>query len=815
MIKRYISPSLKQLFKSKVNTIINVAGLSVSIACCIFVYVFVKHEYSFDDFHSRKDRIYRMVFEEKKENQTEYNGTVPFPFAKALRNDFPQLETVTQVYVNNKALISIPATDGTQQLFEDAQMTYADEFFFKTFDFKRIAGSSHLLQRPDEVVLTRSLVDKFYGKPANRDYSSFINKTIVINKNNYRITAVLEDIPRNSNLACHLFLPYKVFEKNNPAMVSKWKDLYSESYTFVTLPYHYSAVQFEAALVAFKNKYIEASIAKHHVYHAQPLAEVHSDATYGGTYYSTPAILILAFVLMAAIVLLTSCINFINLATVQAFKRAKEVGIRKTLGSGKGEIIFRFMTETFLLITIASIIAVFLGDYFLRAFSNYLLFIVELNLHTDYTVIIFLILLGLLITLLAGYYPAKVMSSFRPVQALKHAVTAKKTGFSGGFSLRKALVITQFTVSQLLIIGTIVVATQMDYFYSRDMGYRKEGILTVQVPENDAQKMEQFRNTLMTMPAVKQVSFSSGPPTSAGNGFSTIRKTEAPSTTNINTERKFVDPAYLETFEIQLLAGRNLQPSDRVFLTDSTLEYNVLLNNKAILALGFKTPYEALGQQMIVGEKERATIVGVTDDFFNVSLQRHITPCLLFYATNWVDMASIQMENTASPQTMAAIESGWKTAFPGHIYQSMTLEYYMKHKAFYVIEDIMYQGFKVFVFIALLIGCLGLYGLVSFLALQRQKEIGIRKVLGSSVKGIVFLFSKEFAWMVVISFVIAAPLGYLAMQSWLQTFANRIELSSWYFILALLLSLLIAGFTVGGQAVKAAIANPVKSLKAE
>jgi hypothetical protein len=263
-------------------------------------------------------------------------------------------------------------------------------------------------------------------------------------------------------------------------------------------------------LVNFKNKYYAKDDAEHYTFHPQPLKLVHTQEKYGGTFYATPSVLILAFVLMGLIVLVTSCINFINLATVQSLKRTKEIGIRKTLGSSKAALIFRFMSETMILILVASIIAVALANYFLDAFNQYLAFIVELNLHIDATIIIFLVGLALLITFLAGYYPAKLMASFQPIQALKQSIKAKHTGFSNRFSLRKVLVITQFTVSQILIIGTIVVATQMKYFRSRDLGYQKEGILTVEIPENDPQKLSVFRNKVMAWSQVKDISFNSG-----------------------------------------------------------------------------------------------------------------------------------------------------------------------------------------------------------------------------------------------------------------------------------------------------------------
>lgn len=815
MIRNYFITTFRNLANNKVNTLINITGLAISIACCIFVYVFIRYEKSFDNFHSKGDRIYRVVMDNKTTDRTEHNGYVSFPMAKALRNDFSQLETVTQLYVGNSALISIANQNGERKLFEDQQMTYADEYFFKTFDFRILAGNDRLLYQPDEVVLSKTMADKFFGSRLKQGYGDLIGRMISVNKNSYRITAIMDDMPRNSNIACHLLLPFQVFEKDNPKLMSDWINLYSQSYVFVTLPGNYTAASFDAALTGFKNKWLDKQDAAQQSFHPQPLAIVHSDEKYGGTFYTTPTVLVLAFVVMGIIVLLTSCINFINLATVQSLKRAKEIGIRKTLGSRNWELLLRFMGETFLLTVIASGIAVLLANYCLVAFNNYLAFIVELDLHIDGTIILFLVSLCVFITFVAGYYPARIMAAYQPIQALKQAIKAKNTGFTSRFSLRKVLVVTQFSVSQLLIIGTIVVAMQMSYFHNVDLGYQKEGMLTVEIPENDQRKLAVLRNELMSRPAIKDMSFCSGPPTSASNGFSDIRRKEAPEKDAISSERKFVDPHYLSTFNIKLLAGRNLQESDKVTLSDSVKRYNMLMNKKGVLAMGFKSPDDALGQVIAVGETQFGTIVGVTDDFFNVSLQQSITPCLLFYGTNWVSMASIRMSSADAGGTLGFIEKSWQTLFPDQIYKAMTLDYYMEHKAFYVMEDIMYKGFKIFVVLSILIGCMGLYGLVSFLALQRQKEIGIRKVLGASVSGIVYLFSREFTWLILIAFLVAAPLGYFAMDSWLQTFANRINLHAGYFVVALLVSMSVATLTVGFQAVKAAVANPVKSLRTE
>ncbi|RYY18251.1 MAG: FtsX-like permease family protein [Chitinophagaceae bacterium] len=814
MFKNYIVTIFRNLTRNKLSSLINISGLAVSIACCIVIYVFIRHEKTFDHFHKRADQIHRIVFEETNAEGTAHGGFSPFPMARALRADFPALETVTQLYVRNYALVRTAEEAGKGQLFEENEMTYADEYFLGTFDFPVLAGNkTKLLSSPDEVILTERLAKKFFG--SNVAYHSLIGNRILVNKQVFRISAILKDIPRNSNIAFNMLLPFKHYEQTNPAAVINWRGGYSESYTFVTLPKGMSSEQFDAALLTFRNKYLEPQYAKTTTYHAQPLKEVHTDELYGGTLYATPGILVVAFIIMGAIVLLTACINFINLATAQSLKRAKEIGVRKTLGSSKWQLMARFMGETLVLNIVAAMIAIALADWFLDAFNNYMSFVVDFNLHISSDVIIFLFLLLILVTFLAGFYPAKIMSSYQPILALKSAIRARNTGFSNLFSLRKALVIVQFVVTQLLIIGTVVVATQMNYFYNKETGYRKEGMLTVEMPSNDIQKLTRFRTLLMTQGDVQNITFSSGPPTSASNGFSSVRLPSGAASDNFTIERKFVDNHYLKTFEIELIAGRDLMQGDSVRLGEEVNRYNVLINKKAALKLGFATPTAAIGKPILLNDKEYATVVGVTADFSNASLQQQAGPCLMFYGLNWISFAGIHVNNANDAAVNRHIKQSWESVYPDNIFKSGTLDEYIRNKAFYIIEDVMYKGFRIFVVIAIIIGCMGLYGLVAFLAAQRQKEIGIRKVLGASVRGIVYLFSREFTWLITIAFIIAAPLGYLSMQAWLQTFANRIELHPGYFIAAFLMSLLVAGVTISFQSVKAAVANPIKSLRSE
>lgn len=816
MFKNYFVTTFRTIWRNKLNSIINIVGLSVSIACCIVVYVFVKHETTFDDFNSKANRIYRIVFEDNTSQGIQYSGTSTFALAPALKNDFPNLETVTRIYSNNHAIIEIPAKNGARKLFEDNQLTYTDPDFFKTFDVSFLAGNSHdLLAEPDEVVLSKDLADKYFGNDFHSDYNSLIGKTIIINKAPFRIAAIMNNMRRNSNVACDMMIPFSFFARENEKVVHDWRQNYGDSYTFVTLPKNYSSPQFDKGLVAFKNKYLDKETAAQETYLAQPLSKVHTDTRYGGTMYATPVILLIAFIMMAAIILLASCINFINMATAQSLMRAKEIGIRKTLGSRKWQLILSFMCETFILVAIATGIAMILAHGAMDAFNQYLSFIVVLDLHFDSTIFFFLIALAIIITLMAGFYPAKVLAGFKPIEALNNGIKARNAGFANHFSLRKGLVVTQFLITQLLIICTIIVALQIKYFYNKDLGYRQTGIEIVDMPSNNQTKIDVFRNQLMALPGVKNVSFSSGPPTSAGNAFSDIRLPSSPQKDNLNAERKFVDENYLSTYNIKLIAGRNLLPSDKVWLSDSLSNYNIVVNEKAVKALGFQNPYDALGKTILVDDKSAATIVGVTANFDNASLQEPITPVMMFNCPTWVATASIEMNTIGNTGSIATIKKDWESLYPDNIFKAQTLKGYIKHKAFYLIQDIMYRGFRIFVILSILISCLGLYGLVDFLALQRRKEIGIRKVLGASTKMIVFLFSKEFFWLILIAFVIAAPLAYIAMNAWLQTFANHIEIHVVYFIVAFFMSLVIATITVGYQSVRAAMANPVKSLKTE
>ena len=816
MFKNYLLTTLRTFRRNKMNTLINGAGLALSMACCIAIYVFVEDEYTFDSYHRQADQIYRVVGQFEGNEGVQYEGSVTYPLAKAMRNDFPDLPLVTQVVAFHEAILK--TSDEASPLLTDTQrgngLTYADQYFLRMFDHPLLAGDTKsILTTPSEVVLTQELADRLYGHDYQDRYDELLGKTLIVNQEPYQISGVARNVPQNSNITFDLLLPIQAYERDRDWLEDAWGNINSDWFTFVLLPESESPERVESQLVAFTDKYHDAEEAAKQSYHLQALSEVHTDEDYDGTVYATPTMLIGAFIVMGIIVLLTACINFINLATAQSVRRAKEIGIRKTLGSGRSQLMLQFLSETLLITLLAAGVALLLADWFLAAFSQYLSVVIHTDYTVDITIIYFLVALCLVITLLAGYYPARVLSGFRPVDALKQSMSQPKSGFAGKFSLRKTLVVTQFVISQLLIIGTIVVSMQMRYLREQDLGFRQDDMAVVYMPENDEQKLETFRNRITNQAAVARVSFSSGPPMSTSQSWSGAYNPLRGEDEKYGIERKGIDPQYLETFEITLAAGRNLREEDKLVPEDSLPDYNVLINERAVKIFGYGTPEEAVGQ-VLAHDDRRANIVGVVRDFNNTSLQQEIHPNLMYYG-GWVNIAAIQLTERQAIHQLSFVRDAWEDTYPDYFYQALTMEEYFASGAMYLLEDIMFQAFRIFGFLAIVIGCLGLYGLVSYLALQRQKEIGVRKVLGATAPQIVYLFSREFTLLVLLAFAIAAPLGYFAMQAWLETFVYRIELSIVYFVLALLASVGIAWLTVGYKSVRAALSNPVDALRSE
>jgi len=817
MTKYSLFTIIKTLQQNKAATLINILGLSLSIACGIFVYAFIHHERSFDGFHTNSDRTYRLVSDIKTSDGQVYEGNSSFAAAKSLRSDYPQLKSVTQIYIDGQASLTVKKGKNTSEKFVEKGLAYADEYFLKVFDFPAIARSgTTMLSDANEVILTKKLADKYFNPIG--DYSRLLGRTVEVNNKPYKISAILRDIPFNTNVHFNVLLSIKAFENMNKGISSDWKASSRTSYTFVTLSESDNVQWLEKSLISFRNKYLDAEQVKKVSFHLQPIKEIHTDHKYGGTIYTSPKVLIIGFSVLGIIVLITACINFVNLATAQALKRAKEVAIRKTLGCSKAELVGGFLTETLFVVFIAALLGLLIAYQFIQQFNKYISAVIDSGITLDSSVFFFLLDLILIVSLSAGFYPAKMLANFQAAEVLRSAVHGRRKGIVRRFSLRKALVAVQFIVSQILLIGTIVVAIQIDHVNTIDLGYRKEGLFALEMPKIKPAKLEMFRNELAKLPEVQDVSFSSSLPVANNTFLSDVRLPSSPVDDKFLCERKFVDPHFLSTYGLTLLEGRNLSNSDSLSISKhkEKSKYNMLLNQKAITILGFKSPREVIGKLILVGEKEQATVVGVVKDFFNVTPNDEIKPCMMIYATNTGGVASIRFNtDTPSEATLSNIRKNWEEIYPDGVYQAVTLQEFMQRRASFVIQDILFKAFKIFVILSIVIGCVGLYGLISYMVIQREMEIGVRKVLGSSVRQIVGLFSREFAKLVIMAFLISAPIAYIVMNMWLQTFAHRISIRPEYLISALIISILIAAFTISSQIFRAAFINPVNSLRKE
>ncbi|HMG67059.1 MAG TPA: FtsX-like permease family protein, partial [Chitinophagaceae bacterium] len=515
--------------------------------------------------------------------------------------------------------------------------------------------------------------------------------------------------------------------------------------------------------------------------------------------------LIKALSLIGMFLIVIACVNFVNLATAQAVNRSKEVGVRKVLGSGRKQLILQFLGETGLIVSIALILAISIASLALP-FLNKLL---DLQMATSFIanpkMILFIVTTGIIVTFLSGFYPAIILSGFNPITALKSKVTGKMVG---GISLRRSLVVLQFVIAQVLIIGMFIVVSQMNFFRNASLGFDKAGIINVPVPNDSIShtKIDYLRNQLLANLSIKNVSFSYRSPSSQGNWNSDFKYNHSDKTTDFTTNLKWADPDYFKTYSLQFVAGRPYFPSDTV--------REFVVNETLLRKLGVTDPKEAIGKQLDFWDGGKVgNIVGVIKDFNSYSLQEPMAPVVL---STWKDIyqtINIKIKPGAEKAVLSFVEKLWTSQFPDYAYQYKFLDQTIAN--FYKQENELSQLYKIFAGIAIFISCLGLYGLVSFMAVQRTKEVGIRKVLGASAQTIIYLLSKEFTVLIIIAFIISAPIAYYIMHQWLQNYTYRIPLSATIFIFAMISSILIAWVTVAHRAVKAALANPVKSLRTE
>lgn len=797
MLKNYFSIAIRNLARNKAYGILNIVGLALSITCGILIFALVKYHLSFDNFHPDKDRIYRFVTEQHRD-AISYTGSVPPAFGPAFRNDYPFGEKVARIVSFDELLVSIGNGPDMKKFNEREGVAYVEPAFFDIFNFPLLSGDkSTVLTEPNTAIITASLAKKYFGT------TEVVNKTLRLNnKVECRITGVLKDLPANTDQRAALFVSWRTFNTQEDwiAKDNSWGGISSDLQCFTRLQPNVSPAQVESLLPAYVTKYRPKSKNVHH-YKLQPLAEMHFDARYDGV-MEMRNLWILSFI--GVFLIITACVNFVNLATAQALRRSKEVGIRKVLGSFRGQLFWQFITETAVItafaIVVAMVLALLLLPYVNSVFSVRLSIGDFLNTQLLY----FILVLFLLVSFSAGTYPGLVMSGFRPVVALKGKLSMRSIG---GFNTRRSLIVTQLTISLILIIGMIVITKQIQYAQQSDLGFDKEAVLMVPTGMDSAgSALNTLKRQLADIPGVEMVSVCYAPPSSESNWNTSVFFDGGLEELPFRVSMKAGDDQYVPAFGLHLLAGRNIFPSDSV--------REMLINEAFIRKLALKSPEDALGKKVVFnGGEETATVVGVLKDFHDRSFHEDINAvAITSYSKNY-GIYALKINVKKGLKVLSAIEQTWLAMHPDKVYDYEFLD--QSIAAFYSTEAMMSTLIRIFSVIAIFIGCLGLYGLVAFMVAQKTKEIGIRKVLGSSIIEILWIFGKEFSLLILVAFVLAAPVAWWLMNSWLAHFKFHISITPWIFVLSVAITFVVAAVTIGYQTIQAALMDPVKSLRAE
>ena len=792
MLKNYFKIAWRNLTKHKSYSIINGLGLTLGIASCLIIFLVVKYELGYDRFNSKADRIYRVTL-----NAIDFNPNVSMAVVPAMRNDFPELEEVSQAWYHEMGLVKI----GNKK-FQEKAILFADKYFPSVFDYSWIEGDpATALADPNSIVLTESYVHKYF--PGKEPMGQFI---YLNNEYDLKVTGVIKDLPGNTHLPFNLLVSFETVRKQREqeGAMSNFYWISSGSFAYIVTPKHYDVSKIQRRIHWFIEKNWGKEIADGARLPLQPLTDIHFDPRYlnNTISYTTSRETYYVLTAVAVLIIIIACINFINLATAQAIQRAKEVGVRKVLGSTRRQLIFQFLSETSLMVAGALTLGLFLSYLLLPQLAKWLDIKLSTSGLADPDVAAVIFSSALFIVLLAGLYPSFVQSAFKPIESLK---SKAQLSFKG-LTLRKSLVVTQFAISQIMIVGTLVVAYQMDFFQNRNLGFNKDAVISFNIP--DQNKTEVLREQLMKTPGVRQISFSSGAPV-FNNNFAPFVSPEHGVTKDDVTELKFIDESYIDMFQMQLLAGDKIRRNNK---SESDTVYDVLVNETLVHKLGIQDPQKAIGSHINVNN-DYCTITGVVKDFQSESKHKKIRPCVLLYRTDNFHTASVKLALPHMNGTIGAIDKSWSALFPQEVFDYEFLDDHIA--AWYRQEQKEYTAFKLFAIVAILIGCLGLYGLIAFATAQRAKEVGIRKVLGASLSSILLLFSREFVVLIAIAFLIAAPIAYYFMNNWLHGFAYQITIGPQIFAVAILTSFAIAGGTIAYQTIKAAVVNPVKSLRAE
>jgi putative ABC transport system permease protein len=793
MIKNYLRIAVRNLWRHKGFSFLNIIGLTIGMTAFFLIFLYVRFELSYDSFHTKADRIYRIVADIKTPTETIHTSVPAWPVPLHMARELQEVENAARVNLGDNWLV----TRGDQH-FEQEDVASADSTFFQIFNFPFIKGDpATALKEPNSVVLTETTAKKYFGTADPMGQSLSLTR----GKIHAKVTGVIKDLPENSQIKASMVVSMSTLTRDNPGINNQWGNYGPSGYVLLKPGTNAAAV--EKKLPAFLEKMDGTNMHK-----SQMIPTLYMERLRDVYLYSTRddaksghITNVYIFSIVGLFILLIACINFINLTTARSADRAKEVGIRKVVGAARGQLARQFIGESVILCLIAYLLTVLFTALLIPAFNSLAGKIISPGIFLQPGYLLILLGIAIVIGIAAGIYPALVLSSFQPVAVLKGRFA---TGTSGTF-LRKGLVVVQFTIATALIIGTLVVYNQLVYMRNQDLGFSKEQKLILDTRGDSARLT--FRQQVTTLPGVVSTAMAGSVPGGGNPGaYSQIENVKGEMQV-ANLDLYFVDFDYIPQFNIKMIAGRAFS---RDFGTDTT--HSMILNEAAVKMFGYRRPEEAIGKKFDQWGRN-GTIVGVMKDFHFQSLQEKIKPLSMRIEPGACDLVSITVNGHNIPTTIAAIEKTWKRILP-----DKPFSYYFLDERFdrqYRSEDRFGKLFLYFAVLAIFISCLGLMGLASYSTFQRTKEIGVRKVIGATVGNIVFLLSKDFLLLVALSFLVAAPLAWFFSHGWLQGFAYRIDIYWWIFVLAGLTSLLIALFTVSFLAIRAALVNPVISLRSE
>lgn len=799
MLKNYFKTALRALLRQKFYSVINIAGLSIGISACILVGLYIKQDLSYDSYNKNAGQIFRIGFSSTQTGTTQYSAQTPALLGPALKNISPEIKKITRIYFSTNDLI-----EAGNNRFYESELAYADPAFFEMFTFKSISGNQNqFLKEPNTIVLTETSAKKYFGENNPLGQLLKINNEFI-----FKVVGVIEDVPANSHFKFDFLASYSSLDKQPEAnYINQWGARFG-SYTYILVQPGFNQSAFVKKNKDFFKTYANIQNNDWQIT-VIPMPDIHLYSHLPDEIEENSSVArILIIGSIALFILLLACINFVNLATARASKRTTEIGIRKVLGAFRLQLIKQFLSESILLAFISLLLS-FAALFILKPFLSTLAGMeIEYNIAENWVSLFFIVSGVLLVGILAGLYPALFLSSYQPVKAIKGS-SSFGSGKTGAAHLRKGLVVLQFTISVILISSTLIANLQLGFMQNYNMGFNKNHIITIPAHQRIGNKYETIKNELRRIPGVIDAVAGVGAPVN-DNCFETECKPGGvTSREGFEIQVHSVDYDYMKMFGVKLVAGR-------FFSKDYSTDFPgaMVINEKMAENLGFKNSQDALGKNYFISlNGYKPQIIGVIKDFNSKSLHNEIMPQVFMINPRWFSEFDVKVNSENIASTISDLKKVMISFYPDYPFEFHFLDETIDK--LYNSEAKYSEIITAFSAIALFIACLGLLGLTSYITERRKKEIGIRKVHGASIGNIISKISGEFAVLILLSNIVAWPVAYYFLNKWLQDFAYRIEINLWVFMVSGGIVLMVAIAAISYQAIKAATANPIESLRYE